>query len=208
MSVAPFLKNRPLHYSSSVYSKAPVILYVGAHAFKVPADYSFLSEADYGGPGNSELIFHFFYPDFKAWLDDPRTIADDGTARADNDDIQIYLIAGDNNASTGMEKLQVVRGGTTTDKIKPGPYQLLEVRQKDNPTWAGEYIGLFDGTAIDISCGDPNILQDDGTRDNLCIGFYPYKDLDIEESFSVPNLQHWQAIVHKTINFLDMHEVK
>ena len=112
------------------------------------------------------------------------------------------------NTSTGLRELQAIKARTTTDKVKPGPYGLLEVRQKDHPTWTGEYIGLFDKTAIDITCGDPKILQPDGTRDNLCIGFYPYEDLDIEESFSVPNLQHWQRIVQKTIHFLDIHEVK
>ncbi len=140
-------------------------------------------------------------------LDNPAFIAGSGTSRDDNRSIEIYLMA-DNNTSTGLRELQAIKAGTTTDKIKPGPYGLLKVRKKDYPAWDGHDIGLFDKTAIDITCGDTKILQPDGTRDNLRIGFYPYEDLDIEESFSVPNLQHWRQIVQKTIHFLDIDEVK
>ena len=198
----------PEHDPPTTYSKTPAIYYVGTHAFKVPQDYSFLSVSDYGGPGNTQLIFDFYYPDFSALLDNPNFVVGEGTSRDDNRDVEIYLIAQD-NTSTGLRELQAIKAGTNTDKIKPGPYGLLEIHQRDDSTWVitRHYIGLFNKTAIDITCDNPDIIAN-GSRNDSCLGFYPYEDLNIEESFSVPNLQHWRRIVQKTIHFLAIHEVK
>ena len=194
-----------------VYSKVPAIFYVGTHAFKVPADYSFLSVSDYGGPGNPQLIFDIYYPDFTPEIDEPRLAnLRYGVPAYDNADLTLYVQADDTDISPATTELQAIKAGTTTDRLRPGPYQLLEVHQKDDSTWIStrEYIGIFDGTTVDISCGNPDVLLRDGTRDDICIGLFSYENLSLEEDFSVVNLKYWQNIIQKTIDFLATHEVK
>ena len=196
-----------LNYQPPADSKASVILYVGTHAFKMPADYWSAPIDNASAPGDEELILYFYYPYFVPPYDDPRFIADEGTPRIDDDYVDIYLMT-DDSGSPGTRELQAIKAGTTTDWLTPGPYQLRKVNYKGHPDWRDEYIGSFDGNDVDITCGDPSILQDGVSIDDLCLAYYAYKDLSIQEGFSVPNLKHWQDIVQKTFHFLTIHEVK
>ncbi len=196
-------------YQPTIYSKTPAIFYVGTYAFKLPADYSFLSVSDYGGPENTELIFDIYYPDFTPLIDNPKLANEEaGMPHYDNADLVLYIDSGETNPSPATTELHSIHAGTTTDTLKTGPYGLLQIRYKNHPSWDGEYIGISNRTAIDILCESSKTPQSDDTRDDPCDGFFSYKNLSLEESFSVSNLKHWQQIVQKTLNFLAIHEVK
>jgi hypothetical protein len=199
---------RDTDYKQPVDSKAPVMLYVGTHSFKMPADYWSAPIDNASAPGDEELILYFYYPDFVPPYDDPRFIADEGTPRIDDDKVEIHIYSGDNSVSPGTRELQAIKAGTTTDWLTPAPYQLRKVNYKGHPDWRDEYIGSFDGNDVDITCGDPSILQDGVSIDDLCLAYYAYNDLSIQEGFSVPNLKHWKDIVQRTLHFLTIHEVK
>jgi len=200
----------PAPDESPVPGNTPVIFYVGSHAFKLPRDYSNLAVSDYDGPGNYELIFDFSYPWFTAPYEDTRVNMGHGIPIADNALLEIYLMNDGSRISYGAEELREIAAKTTTDWLKPGPYQLAEVHEKDDSDWilTRHYIGILNGIDVDISCGNPNFLKTDGTRDDLCVSLYPYNDLTVEESFSVPNLAHWKEVFKKTVEFLKTHEVK
>jgi len=191
-------------------NRAPGMFYVGNHAFRVPQDYSFLKASDYDGPGNEEVIFDFSYPWFTAAQDDLRVKADFGTPKAGDDDVSVFITEHHTGDSSPEKELQDVKAGTTTDWLKPGPYQLIEVHEKDDSTWilTREYIGILDDLEIDFLCGNPAILLNDGTRDDRCVGIYTAGDFNIEEDISVTDLAHWQEIMKKINQFLQRHEVK
>jgi len=188
--------------------RTPTVFYVGSHAFKVPADYSSLTAADYGGPGNTHLIFEFYYPAFTAPYDDPRFIADEGTPRIDNDLIEIYIDSGETGVPDGIQRLNSIRASKNGDKATPGPYGLFTIHQNDPSEALPDLIGVDDGVGIDLWCDNPAINPGDPTNPNSCSIFYFFQDLLIGEFFSLSNLPHWKEIHQKTVQFLTTHEVQ
>jgi len=184
------------------------VFYVGSHAFKVPADYSSLTAADYGGQGNTHLIFEFYYPAFTAPYDDPRFIADEGTPRIDNDRIEIYIDSGETAVPDGIERLSSIRASKNGDKATPGPYGLFTIHQNDPSESLPDFIGVDNGVGIIVLCGDLSRHLTATSPGDECLLFYPFRDLQIEEGFSVPNAAHWKVIYEKTVQFLASHEVK
>jgi len=184
------------------------VFYAGSHAFKVPADYSPLAASDYNGPGNSYLIFEFYYPDFTAPYDDPRFIADEGTSQINNDFIEIHIVSGETNVPDGNKRLKAIRASKNGDTATPGPYQLFTIHQNDPSEALPDYIGVDNGVGIDMLCDNPAIDPGDPANPNSCSVFYPYQDLQIQETFSLSNLPQWKEIYQKTVQFLSTHEVK
>jgi hypothetical protein len=211
--IQEFLAPPGKKYSPEVYSNEPAIFNVGKHAFKVPQDYSFLTLDDYrdlDGSYNPQLIFNFHYPDFVAPYGDPRYFGHGPNTYDADDLIETYVQDFEQDFDVGMNELNTIHAGTTTDTLKPGPYQLFEVHQKGEEDWSrnARYIGVTNGIAIDITCGDPSILQKDGTRNDSCVVFFQYRDLSIEQTYPTKYLKYWKDIYKKTYDFLATHEVK